>query len=54
MSDILVADTKAHLNLSKMAEATRNEAKIFQSLAEPLLDNQIQEVYLIRTISSDM
>lgn len=42
ISNVLVADHKAHLNLSKMADATKQDAKIFQSLAEPLLDNQIQ------------
>ena len=42
MSDIIASDNKAHLNLSKIAEATKNDAKIFQSLAEPLIDNQIK------------
>lgn len=42
MSDVIAADTKAHLSLSKMAEVAKNDEMIFQSLTEPLLENQIQ------------
>lgn len=42
MSDILIADEKAHFNLSTMAKVTKSGATLFQSLTEPLLDNQIQ------------
>ena len=41
MSDILAADTKSHLSLSKMAETAKKDAVIFQTLEEPLLDGQI-------------
>ena len=42
MSNILAADTKAHLSLSKMASTAKKDAIIFQNLAEPLLDGQIK------------
>ena len=42
MSDIIAADGKAHLSLSKMAEVAKQDAVVFQSLTEPLLDGQIQ------------
>ena len=42
MSNILAADTKAHLCLSKMASTAKKDAIIFQNLAEPLLDGQIR------------
>ena len=42
MSNIVAADTKAHLSLSKMAETAKKDAVVFQSLTEPLLDGQIQ------------
>lgn len=40
--DVLANDHKAHLNLKKIASAVKNDQKIFKSLAEPLLDGQIQ------------
>lgn len=42
MSDIIAADTKSHLSLSKVAEVAKKDTVIFQSLTEPLLDNKIQ------------
>ena len=42
MSDIVAADSKAHLSLSKMAETAKKDAIIFQSLTEPLINGQIQ------------
>ena len=42
MSNIVAADTKAHLSLTKMAETAKKDAVIFQSLTEPLLGGQIQ------------
>ena len=42
ISNILAADTKAHLSLSKMASTAKKDAIIFQNLAEPLLDGQIK------------
>lgn len=42
MSNVLAADTKAHLSLSKMAAVAKKDEVIFQSLTEPLLENQIQ------------
>lgn len=38
----LANDAKSHLNLKKMVEATKKDKKIFQQLAEPLLDGQIE------------
>lgn len=40
--DVLANDHKVHLNLKKIASAVKNDQKIFKSLAEPLLDGQIQ------------
>lgn len=42
MSNVIAADTKSHLSLSKMTATAKKYAVIFQSLAEPLLDGQIQ------------
>ncbi|XP_062603682.1 uncharacterized protein LOC134265486, partial [Saccostrea cucullata] len=42
MHDVLANDQKAHLNLKKIAKAVKNDQKIFKSLAEPLLDGQIE------------
>lgn len=39
---MFLLQTKAHPSLSKMADATKQHAKIDQSLAESLLDNQVQ------------
>ena len=41
MSDVIAADKKAHLSLAKLAKATKNDAVIFQSLSEPLLNGTI-------------
>ena len=41
MSDIVAADSKAHLSLAKMAQTAKQDKVIFQSIAEPLLDGQI-------------
>ena len=41
ISDVIAGDRKAHLSLSKLAKATKNDAVIFQSLSEPLLDGTI-------------
>ena len=41
MSDVIAADKKAHLSLAKLAKARKNDAVIFQSLSEPLLDGTI-------------
>ena len=42
MSDVVAADSKAHLSLAKMAETAKKDAVIFQSLTEPLLNGQIK------------
>lgn len=42
MANIIAADTKAHLNLSKMAMLAKSDSMIFQSLSEPLLEGQIK------------
>lgn len=42
MHDVLADDHKAHLNLKKIANAVKKDQKIFKSLAEPLLDGQIE------------
>lgn len=42
MSNVIAADSKAHLSLSKIAELARKDKTIFQSLTEPLLDGVIQ------------
>ncbi|XP_062585400.1 uncharacterized protein LOC134247076 [Saccostrea cucullata] len=42
MHDVLANDQKAHLNMKKIAKAVKNDQKIFKSLAEPLLDGQIE------------
>ncbi|CAC5410656.1 unnamed protein product [Mytilus coruscus] len=41
-SSFLVKDQKEHLNLKKMAKVAKKEGVIFQDLAEPLLDGQIE------------
>lgn len=41
-NQFLANDQKSHLNFKKMIEATKKEKKIFQHLAEPLLDGQIK------------
>ena len=41
MHQIIVDDTSSHLSLSKMANAAKRGATIFQNLAEPLLDGQL-------------
>lgn len=41
-NQFLANDKKSHLNLKKMVEATVKEKKIFQHLAEPFLDGQIE------------
>lgn len=40
-SAFLVKDQKEHLSLKKMAKVAKREGVIFQDLAEPLLDGQI-------------
>ena len=40
-NQFLVDDSKAHLNVTKMVQAAKNDSLIFQSLAEPLLDGMI-------------
>ncbi|CAC5373752.1 unnamed protein product [Mytilus coruscus] len=40
-SSFLVRDQKEHLSLKKMAKVAKKEGVIFQDLAEPLLDGQI-------------
>lgn len=40
-NQVLVNDAKSHLNLTKMVQATIKEKKIFQHLAEPLIDGEI-------------
>ncbi|CAC5414433.1 unnamed protein product [Mytilus coruscus] len=40
-SSFLVKDQKEHLSLKKMAKVAKREGVIFQDLAEPLLDGQI-------------
>lgn len=41
MSDVLTADERNHLNLSKMVEIAKNDGIVFQTLAEPILDGHI-------------
>ena len=41
MNQVLADDTKAHLNLRKMADKAKNDEIIFKSLSEPMLDGQI-------------
>lgn len=41
ISDIIVNDQKAHLNLSKMADNAKKDEVIFQSLTDPLLNGNI-------------
>lgn len=41
-NQFLANDQKSHLNLKKMVKATQKEKKIFQHLAEPLIDGQIE------------
>lgn len=41
MNKLMADDKQSHLSLSKMADAAKRDAKIFQSLAEPLLDGEI-------------
>ena len=40
-NQFLVDDSKAHLNVSKMVQAAKNDETIFQSLSEPLLAGSI-------------
>ena len=40
-NQFLVDDSKAHLNVTKMAQAAKNDSLIFQSLSEPLLHGSI-------------
>lgn len=40
----LVADSKIHFNMKKMAEATKRNEKIFQSLSEPLLNGDLDMI----------
>jgi hypothetical protein len=42
MTSVIANDHKAHLSLSKMADIVKHDKIVFQSLAEPLLDGQIQ------------
>ena len=41
MSQILVADQKEHLSLTKMAKAAKKDEQIFKTLTEPLLTGDI-------------
>ena len=41
MSNVLADDTKKHLSLKKMANKAKQDAVIFQSLTEPLLNGEI-------------
>ena len=41
ISGIIAADAKEHLSLAKIAETAKQDKVIFQSIAEPLLDGQI-------------
>lgn len=41
MHDIIADDTKSHLSLKKMAVKAKQDAVIFQSLTEPLLEGDI-------------
>ncbi|KAL4225220.1 hypothetical protein ACF0H5_015911 [Mactra antiquata] len=42
MSKVIANDAKAHLSLAKMAEIANNDGVIFQSLADPLFENQVE------------
>ncbi|XP_053372746.1 uncharacterized protein LOC128546347 [Mercenaria mercenaria] len=42
MSNIIAADTKAHLSLQKMSDVAKKDGVIFKSLTEPLLDGEIE------------
>ena len=41
INQVLANDTKAHLNLRKMADNAKNDEIIFKSLSEPMLDGQL-------------
>ena len=41
INQVLADDTKAHLNLRKMADKAKNDEIIFKSLSEPMLDGQL-------------
>jgi hypothetical protein len=41
-NSILASDQIDHLSLIKMVNAAKSDEKIFQNLAEPLLDSQIE------------
>ena len=41
-NQLLAADQKAHLNLSKMVQVAKKDQVIFKSLAEPLLEGNIE------------
>ena len=41
MSSIIADDRKSHLSLRKMAEVTKNDAVVFQSLSESLLSGEL-------------
>ena len=41
-NSILASDQIDHLSLIKMVKAAKSDEKIFQNLAEPLLDGQIE------------
>ena len=41
MSSIMADDRKSHLNLKKMAEVTRKDSVVFQSLSDSLLSGEI-------------
>ena len=41
MHDKITADQKFHLSMKKITKASKNDEKIFKSLAEPILDGQI-------------
>ncbi|KAK3099326.1 hypothetical protein FSP39_002667 [Pinctada imbricata] len=41
-SNIVANDQKMHLSLKRIAKATREDQKVFKSLAEPILDGQIK------------
>ena len=40
--ELIAADTEQHLNLRKVAEATKKNNKVFQTLAEPFLDEGME------------
>lgn len=42
MSKVIADDSKAHLSLAKMASVAKNDAVVFKSLLDPVLDGEIQ------------